>query len=332
MSQKRKIILVGLGSPKSPAVGDVRKYLREFLSDPHVVDANPFLWKIILNLFVLPTRPKSSAELYKRIWDGKEFPLIKYTRGLAEKVAKALENMEVEVVEAYVLSSPRLVDYADDIREGALVVPLFPQYSDSTIGSIKGVIEDHLGISKYNIVESWYNSKAFIDNSVNQINSFLDDAEEVDCLLLSFHGLPKRWVLYKGDPYYRHCCETFYLIKNRLKTQLPVEMVFQSRFGSDEWLTPYTDERVVEIINSGKKKIAVYCPAFVTDCLETVDEIGHELNNTAKEVGGSIEFIPCLNDSDQFSADLSQYLLKKIEGEDGEICPISELENIKMPE
>src|SRR5690606_7371508 len=132
----------------------------------------------------------------------------------------------------------------------------------------------------------------------------------VDKLVLSFHGIPKRRVIYKGDAYFRHCFETYELIVDGLKNigRDNVEMTFQSRFGSEEWLTPYTEDRTVELIESGHKKIAVYCPAFVADCLETVDEIGVELAELAHEHGGEVKHIPCLNDDDQWCEDFAKLI------------------------
>lgn len=126
------------------------------------------------------------------------------------------------------------------------------------------------------------------------------EGKNIDHLIISFHGIPKRRVVIKKDPYYKHCFETFWLIKNKI-VQLPqdkITMTFQSRFGSEEWLTPYTENKVIEIIKQGDKNIAVYCPSFVADCLETIDEIGRELNEEANHHGGNIFPIPCLNDDD----------------------------------
>lgn len=321
--RKTKTVLVQLGSPKSPSIKDVRAYLKEFLGDPRVVDINPTLWKLILNLFVLPFRPKNSAKLYSRIWDGQSFPLITITKQFADKVAHYLPNKDtVEINHAFLLSSPRVSDVWDEWERDLetkpdqaatriLAIAMFPQYSESTVASgmdgFAKILEKRVKIPPFEFLTDFHTSKAFIDNSARLIDTHLK-GKNFDKLILSFHGIPKRRVIYKGDAYYRHCFETHELIVERLKeiSSVDVEMTFQSRFGSEEWLTPYTDDRVEELIADGHKNIAVYCPAFVADCLETVDEIGVELAELAHECGGEVYHIPCLNDDDKWCEDFAK--------------------------
>lgn len=327
--RKTKAVVVQLGSPKSPKVSDVRAYLKEFLGDPRVVDVTPWLWKIILNLFILPFRPKRSAKLYSRIWDGKSFPLITITEAFAAKVSKALPDSDtVELNHAFLLSNPRVSDVWDSWEkdlEGKpdqaatrlLAIAMFPQYSGSTVASgmdgFAKVLSKRTRIPPFEFLTDFHRSHAFIDNSARLVDHHLrslNSEKKVDKLIMSFHGIPKRWVIYNGDSYYQHCYETFCLIKERLKEINPVnvEYAFQSRFGSEEWLTPYTDDRVDELIEQGHKNIAVYCPAFVADCLETVDEIGVELKEQAHESGGDVHHIPCLNDDDQWCQDFAKLI------------------------
>lgn len=324
--RKTKAVVVQLGSPKSPKVSDVRSYLKEFLGDPRVVDVTPWLWKIILNLFILPFRPKRSAKLYSRIWDGSSFPLITITEDFAKKVSAALPDKEtVEVNHAFLLSSPRVNEVwdswehdlehkPDQAATRLLAIAMFPQYSQSTVASgmdgFAKVLETRTKIPPFEFLTDFHRSHAFIDNSARLVDHHLkklNSEKKVDKLILSFHGIPKRWVIYKGDAYYQHCYETFCLIRERLKeiSSDHVEYAFQSRFGSEEWLTPYTEDRVDELIEEGHKNIAVYCPAFVADCLETVDEIGVELKEQAHESGGDIQHIPCLNDDDKWCSDFA---------------------------
>ncbi len=321
---KTKVVFVQLGSPKSPKVSDVRAFLKEFLADPRVVDINPFVWKLILNLFVLPFRPKRSAKLYSRIWDGSSFPLITITKAFTDRVRSHLTSPKVEVNHAFLLSNPRVNEVWDDWEQDPnpavklKVVPMFPQYSESTIASgIDGLgseIKNRVKIPELSVMTNFHTAKAFIDNSVRRIDESLLEMKnkgvKIDRLMLTFHGIQKRRVIYKGDDYYKHCYETYFLIKNRLKNISPdkITITFQSRFGSEEWLTPYTEDTVVKLIEGGEKNLAIYSPSFVADCLETLDELGVELKETAHEHGGDTHFIACLNDDDKWCKDFAHFI------------------------
>ena len=321
---KTKVIFVQLGSPKSPKVSDVRAFLREFLADPRVVDINPIVWKIILHLFVLPFRPKRSAFLYSRIWDGQSFPLITITRAFTMRVRSFVTSDQVEVNHAFLLSDPKISEVWDDWENDQFpatrlkIIPLFPQYSEATIASgidaLGGEIKKRVKIPEISVVTNFHMTKAYIDNSARQIDRFLEkflqSGTKIDKLLLTFHGIQKRRINDKGDVYYRHCFETFFLIRERVTKigHQNIQMTFQSRFGSEEWLTPYTENTVIELIKKGDKQLAVYSPSFVADCLETQDELAVELKETAKHHGGDIHFIPCLNDNEQWCRDFAQYV------------------------
>ena len=320
MTSPFNILLAQLGSPASPRVKDVRVYLREFLGDPRVVDAPPLIWKIVLNLFILPTRPYKSARAYGRIWNGESFPLIENTEAFTRGVQEHLPP-EIRVHHAFLLSRPNLQDLLDRERHSPhpwIIIPLFPQYSESTTASVfdqfSARLKNQVVIPSFTFVDSFHRSRAFVDNSVLQIEECLQ-GKEVDALVMSFHGIPKRRVLVKKDPYYRHCWETFCLIKERLKV-LPsknIHMTFQSRFGGEEWLTPYTDEYCRELASGGQKRLALYCPSFVSDCLETIDEIGTELGEELAEVGGEVTLIPCLNQRESWCQDFAKWVHHRIQ-------------------
>jgi len=335
--RKTKVVFVQLGSPENPTPKAVRKYLRAFLGDPRVVDINPWLWKIILNCFVLPLRPRKSAQLYKRIWDGKSFPLItntaEFTKSVRSELATIDPNGYVEVDHAFLLSPPFVNEVYDsweeDLKNGTgatklLVIPMFPQYSESTIASgidaLSKELAQRVKIPTFEVITNFHRTHAFIDNSVSRVDAkikeLLDQGIRLDSLVISFHGMQKRRVVEKGDDYYRHCYETFRLITSKLKHLRPEQaiMSFQSRFGSEEWITPYTDDVVEDLINKGKKEIAVYSPSFVADCLETTDELGHELVNEAREWGGNIYPIECLNTDKQWCKDFAKYTFVQAEG------------------
>tara|TARA_B100001113_G_scaffold177309_1_gene145259 strand:+ start:1924 stop:3084 length:1161 start_codon:yes stop_codon:yes gene_type:complete len=335
--RKTKVVFVQLGSPEAPTPKALRKYLREFLGDPRLIDWNPFVWKIILNCFVLPFRPKKSAKLYERIWDGESFPLITNTVEFTEKVDKELARIDkgghVEVNHAFLLSPPYVHEVYDsweeDLKKGVgatklMVIPMFPQYSESTVASgIDSLAEElskRVKIPNFEVITNFHRTHAFIDNSVKILDSKLHELKEkgidVDTLLLTFHGMQKRRVLEKGDDYYRHCYETYRLIVDRLENIEPEKtmMTFQSKFGSEEWITPYTEEVVEDLIKEGKKEIVVYSPSFVVDCLETTDELGHELVEDAKEWGGNVYPVECLNVNQQWCKDFAMYTFTQAEG------------------
>jgi ferrochelatase len=306
MTTKTKVILGQLGSPKSTKVSDVREFLREFLGDKRVVDINPLIWKVILNLFVLPFRPKQSAKAYSRIATPEGFPLITNTKKVADALRPKLDA-NLELNHAFLLASPRIGDVLTEWEkedpftraDKVLVLPQFPQYAESTIGSVVDVLGGELGkrvnLPTFTVVSSYHTSKAFIDQSVRKIREVLNADPKIEELVISFHGIPLRRVLEKKDLYLLHCLETFDLIVRELKTSLPVSMTFQSRFGSEVWLGPYTDVTVKNKIKNGVKKLAIYCPSFVVDCLETTDEIGHELGHEVKSLGGELVPVLCLN-------------------------------------
>lgn len=319
MAEKIKVILGQLGSPKSTKVSDVREFLREFLGDPRVVDINPLLWKIILNLFVLPFRPKKSAEAYSRIHTAEGFPLVTNTKKVADALRPMLDS-NLELNHAFLLAEPRAGDVIDawekeDIYERAqkvLVLPQFPQYAESTIASVVdalgGDFKKRVNLPTFTIVNSYHRSHAFINHSVRKIQESLKANPDMQELVISFHGIPLRRVLEKKDLYLLHCLETYELIKAKLNPSMPISMTFQSRFGSEVWLGPYTDETVVKKVKSGTKKIGVYCPSFVVDCLETTDEIGNELGHEVKEAGGELVHIPCLNADPEWIADYAKFI------------------------
>ena len=327
MDKKTLVLLVQLGSPKSPSVGDVRAYLKEFLGNPRVVDLPSWLWGPFLRLVVLPLRSPKSARLYQRIWDGAEFPLTKYTDSFARKVDEFCG--ESLVVRPCYLLSPReprqgLFHWAQRGEEWAkvLVVPQFPQYSDSTTAVVFDEWERALasregeGSFEFAIFKDYHRLRSFIDLSAQKIDRAIGEDRKqgrlVDGLVVSFHGLPLKNILQKGDAYYVHCRETFELLRDRVQS-LPREKMyctFQSRFGRGEWLGPATDDFVCKHFSQEEdRRLAVYAPSFVADCLETRDELGRELQHVAGESGGEILLVDCLNDDDSWAKAYAEYLL-----------------------
>lgn len=302
------ILLINLGTPDMPTTSAVRRYLREFLSDTRVVELPRLLWQPLLNLVVLQTAAPRSAKNYRKIWDMAEMdsPLRLFTRKQAEKLQIALEDSGENVRVAYGMryGKPSLKRALDDLKssgcERIVLLPLYPQYASSTTGTayqaVFKVLQDYRWIPAINTVAPYYNHPAYIEALANSIRPQLD--EPFDKLVLSFHGLPQ-FHIDKGDPYARDCRETARLLTEALK--LPADKValtFQSRFGKGEWLKPATDETLEQLAKSGNKRVVIATPGFFSDCIETLEEIHIQGEETFMAHGGeSYKTVSCLNDS-----------------------------------
>lgn len=296
--KSKRIILVQLGSPKDPTLKSVRGYILRFLDNPCVMDINPIFRKLLLHTVILPFHGKKSQKKYEKIWDGTSFPLNSITRNFAQKLKAMGLNIEVQ----FLLDQDRKIEIDID----SIVVPLFPQYSKSTTG----LVEQEFGSVG---IKSFYNWNSYIDSTVNIIEKELEKSE-VDDLVLSFHGLPIKQIK-KGDPYLKQSEETFKLLRNKINklSSERVHMTFQSKMGRGEWLSPYTEEYVLDLIRKGRKRVAIHCPSFVADCLETIYEINSELYEKVKSLGGTLKYIPCLNDSDEWCEGFKRSLEEKID-------------------
>ncbi len=322
---KRILLTIQLGSPKSTKTGDVRRYLREFLGDPRVVDLPKLLWWPILNLLILPFRPRRSAKAYKRVWTKEGAPLVVLTERMIAALRKQLSGRNWTVESSYLLSAPRTEDVLTEISKKHLgedyelhLLPLFPQYSESTNASVYDRVAHtfikQTYIPRHHFYGPYHLLPSFIQQSVTQIDGVLKN-NNLDALVISFHGIPKRRVLEKGDPYERHCVECFHALENGLRQlghQLPIHLTYQSRFGSEEWLGPATDEFALNLVEKGQKRLAFYCPSFLVDCLETIDEIGNELGEEVEHAGGKLILIPCLNDKAEWIRDFADDIEKGI--------------------
>lgn len=308
--ERQVILFAQLGTPDAPTPKALRRYLREFLGDPRVIEVNRVLWWFILQI-ILIFRPKRSAALYANVFvDGKS-PLLDYTEKFAERVKNQLQVLgdkegryELKLVDVKIgmrYGNPNLVKVLEEVKDYAkiILVPMFPQYSSSTTGSILDLAMKELSklrvIPALTVLPPYYRKSEFIKPQADLINRELAKINP-ERLILSFHGVPIRYVD-SGDVYCCHCLETVENLKPYINFDNDkIIGTFQSRFGKEPWLNPYTDEYVEELAKSGVKSIAVACPAFVADCLETIDEIGRELEHSFKEAGGEeLHFIPCLN-------------------------------------
>jgi len=306
-TKKVGVLLVNLGSPLSPSTGDVRAFLREFLGDPRVVNLPRPLWWLILNLFVLPLRPRKSAHAYRTIWTEKGSPLIVFTQQLSEKLAKRYGNDQLVIDYAMRYGKPALRDkllaFKKQGVEDIVVLPLYPQYSSTTTASIFDVLADELlgwrHIPSFRFISDYYQSPVYIKALADSIRNHWTNHGQAALLLMSFHGLPAKLTEW-GDPYFDHCQITARLLAEELGLKdKHWQLVFQSRFGRAEWLKPYCVEVLRDLPKQDIKQIDVVCPGFAVDCLETLEEIAITNKDIFLEAGGkSYRYIPALNDSD----------------------------------
>ena len=305
------VLLVNLGTPDSTSVPDVRRYLAEFLSDRRVIEVNPLLWKLILHGFILRVSTPKTAEAYKAIWmaDTDESPLRFHTRAAAQALQERLdpgaETVRVDWAMRY--GNPairdRLTALQDEGCDRILVLPLYPQYSASTTGTVVDEVSRFLMTKRWQpavrTAPAFHDDPAYIEAIANGIQAHLEALDwEPEVILASFHGLPKRY-LTQGDPYHCHCAKTARLVRERLGLDdTRFRLTFQSRFGREEWLRPYTDETITELADTGVKRMAVVMPGFVADCVETLEEIGLQARKTFEHAGGThFSLVPCLNSS-----------------------------------
>jgi len=305
---KTGVLLVNLGTPDSTSWWDIRKYLKEFLSDKRVIEVNPILWKIILNLFILTFRTSKTAHAYRQIWmkDIDESPLRFYTKLQAEKLNKKIGNEKIIIDFAMRYGNPsirsRLQILHEKGCENIVVLPLYPQYAAATTATVCDEIYRNLMKMRWQpslqIIPHYESEILYIESLVKSIRKKISEINwKPDLIVASYHGIPKSY-FDKGDPYQCYCQKTSRLIKEKFN-DVPLETTFQSRFGPQEWLKPYTDKTLEALPNGGKKNILVICPGFSSDCVETLEEINIQGRDSFFQHGGkNFDLIPCLNDND----------------------------------
>ncbi|MEO3434902.1 ferrochelatase [Inquilinus sp. CAU 1745] len=302
------VLLVNLGTPDGTSYWPMRRYLKEFLSDRRVIEMNPILWKVILNGLVLTTRPSRSGKAYEAIWNREqnESPLLTVTRSQGEALSERLEG-EVRVDWAMRYGAPSIEERLKALIEAGcrriLLFALYPQYSAATTATVHDKAFDALKKMRWQpairTVGSYHDDPAYIDALARSVETHLAGLDwEPEVVLASFHGLPKDYLL-RGDPYHCQCAKTARLLRERLGwDERRLQLTFQSRFGRQEWLKPYTDETLKRLAESGVRRVALVMPGFVADCVETLEEIGIAGRELFLEAGGErFARIPCLNDS-----------------------------------
>ena len=303
---KTGVLLVNLGTPDSTKWWDVRKYLKEFLSDRRVIEVNPIIWQIILNLFILTLRPSKSAHAYKKIWlkETNESPLLYYTRNQSIKLKKKIGNEKLIIDFAMRYGNPSIKNKLDLLKsmgcENIIVLPLYPQYAAATTATVCDEVYRCLMKMRWQpslqIVPHYESEPSYVDALVESINEKIKNIDwKPDLIIASYHGIPKSY-FDKGDPYQCYCQKTSRLIKEKF-TDIEIQTTFQSRFGPREWLKPYTDKTLDNLPKQGKKNILVICPGFSSDCVETLEEINIQGKESFLKNGGkNFDLIPCLND------------------------------------
>ena len=325
--QPAAVVLVNLGTPEAATPKAVRKFLREFLSDPRVVEIPRVLWLIILNLFVLPFRPTRVAEAYKVVWTERGSPIRWITEdqvsGLSARLAKRYADSPPTVRYAMTYGEPGIAETLHALYETGhrriLVLPMYPQYSGSTTGAVYDQVAKYMrkerALPGLTIINAYFHQDAYISALSNSIESFWQGQGRGDHLLFSYHGIPKSYVE-AGDPYSGHCeCTTAAVIQKLGLADEAYSMAYQSRFGKAEWLKPYTDKTIEELAGKGIKTLDVVCPAFSADCLETLEEIADQNNELFKKAGGeSLRLIPCLNASPAHIEALEEIISPYLDG------------------
>ena len=317
---KTGLLLVNLGTPDSTNWFDIRKYLKEFLSDRRVIEVNPILWQIILNLFILNFRPSKTAKAYKEIWMQKEnmSPLRYYTIMQTKKLSEKMGNENLIVDFAMRYGNPSIKSKLKNLQESGceniVVLPLYPQYAAATTATVcDEVYKTLMGMRwqpSLQIIPHYESEPLYINSLKNSLEKKISElAWEPDLIVASYHGIPKKYFS-KVDPYHCYCQKTSRLLSEKFK-KIPIKTTFQSRFGPQEWLQPYTDKTLENLPKEGKKNILVICPGFSSDCVETLEEISIQGKESFIKNGGkNFDVVPCLNDNDDHIA-LLQHLAEK---------------------
>ena len=288
------VLLVNLGTPVAPTAQAVRSYLAEFLSDPRVVELPRFVWLPILHGIVLRTRPARSAEKYAQIWTAGGSPLAVHTARQASLLQAALPEMRVEYAMRY--GEPTIATALGKLPANPLVLPLYPQYSRATTESVRDALPPGTRMT-----DSFYDRPEYVGALADTVQRHWAARGRAERLVMSFHGLPKRSVE-RGDPYEVQCRATARLLAEALNLAEPQwQLAFQSRFGAAKWLEPYTQPKLVELARSGVRTVDVVFPGFVSDCLETLEEIGIGARKAFREAGGAeLRLVPCLNEAPEW--------------------------------
>ena len=328
MSRRIGILIGQLGTPDAPTAPAVRTYLRQFLGDRRVVDLNPALWWMILNGVILVKRPAESAALYEKVWTEQGSPLLLISegqaKGLEKRLQSSLEGAEIRAEVAMRYGNPstgaaidRLIDWGAD---RILLFPMYPQYSAATTGSTYDEVFAELGKKRFiptlRVVPPYYDEPHYVRALAESVREKLASMTEAPRkIMISFHGIPQRYADL-GDPYPEHCRATAAALAKEMGWGEDDFLVtFQSRFGREPWLQPYTDETLIRLGGEGLESILVLCPGFTADCLETIDEIGNLGREQFEGAGGGhLDRVECLNDSQRWLDAMAEIASRELSG------------------
>ena len=327
--EKTAVLLVNLGTPEAPTAQALRPYLKEFLSDPRVIEIPRLAWWPILNGIILNTRPKKSAAKYASIWMPEGSPLKVHTERQATQLLGYLDEKARGVVVDYAMryGNPSIPEVLRKLKaqncQRILLLPLYPQYAASTVATTYDAVFAELGKMRnppeLRTVKHFHDAAGYIRACAQNIRDYWTLHGRPDKLVMSFHGLP-RYTLDKGDPYHCECQKTGRLIAEELGLKQEQYLVtFQSRFGRAEWLKPYTAATLAELGKQKTKRVDVVCPGFVSDCLETLEEIAMEVRDEFLHAGGGeYHYIPCLNERSDWIHALTALVLDNLHGWTGQ--------------
>ena len=319
---KTGVLIINLGTPDSTNWFDIRRYLKEFLSDRRVIEVNPIIWQIILNVIILTFRPSKTAKAYKEIWlkDKNISPLLHYTQKQAEKLSNLISEKNLIVDFAMRYGNPsiksKIITLHEMGCENLIILPLYPQYAAATTATVCDEVYRVLMKMRWQpslkIVPHYESDPLYIGALVNSLNKKIKEINwKPDLILASYHGIPQKY-FDKGDPYHCYCHKTTRLISEKF-TSVEIKTTFQSRFGPEKWLQPYTDKTLESLPKEGKKNVLAICPGFSSDCVETLEEIQIQGKESFFESGGeNFDMVPCLNDNDDHIILLKSLIQKNI--------------------
>jgi ferrochelatase len=332
------VVLCNLGTPDEPTPPALRRYLREFLSDPRVVEIPRAVWLPLLHGVILRTRPARSARKYATIWTPDGSPLKTWTVKQAKLLGGYLgqRGHRVLVRHAMRYGSPSIASVLDEVKTAGatrvLILPLYPQYSGPTTASVFDAVaawgQTVRTLPELRFVNRFHDDRGYIDALARRVTDYWQTHGRGNRLVLSFHGVPKR-TLMLGDPYHCECQKTARLLGERLDLKPDqLQVTFQSRFGKAEWLQPYTEPTLIALARQGVDRVDVLCPGFTSDCLETLEEIALEARAAYLGAGGrTFHYIPCLNDQHEWIVALVELTLRHLQGWDtGSPLPTQKLD------
>ena len=322
---KTGVLITNLGTPDAPKRKELKKYLNQFLSDPRVIELPKFIWQLILQLVILQIRPSKSAASYKKIWTENGSPLldisIRQLNAIKNKISISNPNMVIALGMRY--GNPSIENALKKLQSQhvrrLLILPLYPQYCAATTGStfdaVTNVLQKWRWIPEVRFINQYFEEKSYIKVLSNSIKKFWIKNKKPEKIIFSYHGIPKRY-LTSGDPYHCFCLKTTRLVKEYMNLDdNEVLTTFQSRFGRDEWLQPYTSETLKKLPSQGVKDIHIISPGFSADCLETLEELEAENREYFEKAGGkNYLYIPCLNTNPMHIDMMSTIIEKHTQG------------------